>query len=113
SQDGQFSLSNRMMCDAILEGYRECLERGGRPIVLAERHTWLRDIAPGNPPHPVVFWEKLLKLPIARDGVPRALLLAALPKGAANLRISRRVAGVGSLGRPRFVALPDSDGGLV
>src|SRR6266545_1095817 len=43
--DGQFSLSNRTMCDAILEGYGECLASGGRPIVLAERHTWLRDTA--------------------------------------------------------------------
>ena len=113
TQDGQFSLSNRMMCDAIVEGYRECLERGGRPIVLAERHRWLRDIALSNPRDPVVFWEKLLKLPLARDGVPRALLMAALPKGAASVRISRRIAGVGSLGRPRFVAIADSDGGLV
>src|SRR5213083_485319 len=24
SQDGQFSLSNRVMCDAIVEGYNEC-----------------------------------------------------------------------------------------
>ena len=113
SRDGQFSLSNRMMCDAIAEGYGECLERGGRPIVLAERHAWLRDIALGNPRDPVVFWQKLLKLPLARDGVPRALLMAALPKGAASVRISRRVAGVGSLGRPRFVAIADSAGGLV
>src|SRR5204863_2076718 len=113
SRDGQFSLSNRMMCDAIAEGYGECLERGGRPIVLAERHAWLRDIALGNPRDPVVFWQKLLKLPLARDGVPRALLMAALPKGAASVRISRRVAGVGSLGRPRFVAIGESAGGLV
>jgi hypothetical protein len=102
-----------MMCDAIVEGYRECLKCGGRPIVLAERHTWLRDIALSNPRDPVVFWEKLRKLPLARDGVPRALLMAALPKGAASVRISRRVAGVGSLGRPRFVAIAESAGGLV
>ena len=113
SRDGQFSLSNRMMCDAIVEGYGECLECGGRPIVLAERHMWLRDIALSNPRDPVVFWEKLLKLPLARDGVPRALLMAALPKGFASVRISRRVAGVGSLGRPRFVAIAESAGGLV
>jgi hypothetical protein len=43
----------------------------------------------------------------------RALLMAALPKGAASVRISRRVAGVGSLGRPRFVAIAESAGGLV
>jgi len=112
-QDSQFSLSDRSICEAILEGYGDCLRRGGRPIVLAERYGWLRDIALSNLRDPGIFWDKLLKLPIARDGVPRALLMAALPRAATGVRISRRVAGVGSLGRPRFVAIAESAGGLV
>jgi hypothetical protein len=39
--------------------------------------------------------------------------MAALPRAATGVRISRRVAGVGSLGRPRFVAIAESAGGLV
>jgi hypothetical protein len=112
-QEHQFSVSNRVMCDAILEGYRECLQRGGRPIVLAERHTWLRGLALSNLRDPVLFWEKLLKLPVARDGVPRVPLMAALPRDAHSVRICRRVAGVGSLGRPRYVGIAESAGGLV
>jgi hypothetical protein len=109
----QFSLSNRTMCDAILEGYSDCLGRGGRPIVLAERHTWLRDIALSNLRDPEIFWNKLLKLPPARDGVPRAALAVSLPRNAEGVRMCRRVAGVGSLGRPRFVGIADLAGGLV
>ena len=30
---------------AILEGYQEGLEQGGRPFVLGEDHGWLRQIA--------------------------------------------------------------------
>jgi hypothetical protein len=113
AHDRRFALSNRTMCDAILEGYAGSLARGGRPIVLAERHGWLRAVALGKLRDPVVFWRKLLKLPLARDGAPRAVLRSALPRGAQGARIHRRVAGVGSLGRPRFVAIADCTGGLV
>jgi hypothetical protein len=112
-RDGQFALSNRAMCEAILEGYGKGLARGGPPIVLAERHTALRDIALSRLRDPRIFWGNLLALPRARDGRARAALQAALPSGAENVRIFSRVAGVGSLGRPRFVAIAHSDGGLV
>jgi len=36
---GHFALSNRVVFDAILEGYAACLERGHRPVVLEERHA--------------------------------------------------------------------------
>jgi hypothetical protein len=112
-RDGQFALSNRAMCEAILEGYGKGLARGGRPIVLAERHTALRDIALSKLRDPRIFWRNLLALPRARDGRARAALQAALPRGAEDVQMFSRVAGVGSLGRPRFVAIAHCDGGLV
>src|SRR5688500_3482257 len=35
----------RRICASILEGYAASIERGGRPVVLAERHGWLRQLA--------------------------------------------------------------------
>ena len=32
------------ICDAVLRGYREGLERGGRPFVLADEHPWFRSL---------------------------------------------------------------------
>src|SRR5262249_20308286 len=113
ARERRFSLSNRVMCDAILEGYGNCLAFGGRPIVLAERYAWLRSVALGKLRDPKVFWRKLLENPLARDDVPRLALLAALPEGAQGVRICRRVAGVGSLGRPRFLAIAECRGGFV
>ena len=41
------------------------------------------------------------------------LLNASLPKGATNIHYRRRIAGGGSLGRPRYVAIADWRGGRV
>jgi hypothetical protein len=112
AQERRFALSNRVMCDAILEGYAGSLAHGGRPFVLAERHCWLRDVALGKLRDPEIFWSKLLKLPPGH-GAPRAALRSALPRGAETPQISRRVAGVGSLGRPRFVAIAECAGGYI
>src|ERR1700687_5559659 len=46
AHDRRFALSNRAMCDAILEGYAGSIARGGRPIVLAERDRWVRGGGP-------------------------------------------------------------------
>ena len=46
----------------ILEGYTQALKEGGRPVVLAERHRWLRDLAVGRLKEQRAFWERLLAL---------------------------------------------------
>jgi len=43
----------------------------------------------------------------------RAALVCSLPDGAANVRFARRIAGEGSLGRPRFLTIADWRGGRV
>lgn len=110
---GHFALSNRVVCDAILEGYAACLERGHRPVVLEERHAWLRRIALNELRDPSTYWSTLLKLPVARGTAPHGALRSMLPSGVAEYRVHNRVAGVGSLGRERFVAIADWAGGLI
>jgi uncharacterized protein DUF2252 len=105
TRHGAFGLTHRETCETILEGYRQSLERGGSPFVLAERRRWLRQIALNKLRDPTRFWGKFDGLPPAATPVPRGLLRSALPDPHLSYRISRRVAGVGSLGRPRIVAL--------
>lgn len=113
AEDTQLVLPPRRVCTSILEGYLAALERGGRAIVLAERHGWLRQIALQELKDPVRFWKKLAANPTA-SRPPQALLrLIALPEGSSDIRLLRRRAGVGSLGRPRFVALAMHCGGLI
>src|SRR2546428_8100127 len=38
------ALNPKVACEAVLEGYRKGLEAGGRPFVLAEGHTALREM---------------------------------------------------------------------
>lgn len=108
-----FRLTGRGACAAILDGYRSSLQGGGRPIVLAERSRWLRTIATNDLRDPTRFWAKLRACAPARGRVPRDALLAAWPEKVRIDRVVRRVAGVGSLGRPRYVALARWGGALI
>jgi hypothetical protein len=45
------------------------------------------------------------------DAVKQAVELAGLPEGARLVRYASRVAGGGSLGRPRYVAIVEWNGG--
>ena len=110
---GAFGVSRSEACDAILEGYTASLASGGRPVILAERRGWLRQIALSKLRDPVAFWAKLNGLRTAHGQTPQQVLRASLPARGIAYRTVRRVAGVGSLGRPRFVALADWRGGFV
>jgi hypothetical protein len=110
---GALHVGGGAICDAILEGYTDALECGGRPFVLAERRRWLRDIALSDLRDPVKFWSALTALPTVTGGLPHHALRALLPEADLPYRVVRRVAGAGSLGRPRFVALAEWRGGLI
>ncbi len=110
------SLKPRQACDALLSGYRAELEGGGRPIVLAERHYWLSRIARRQLRDPRAFWKKLASLPPAKSGVPadaRKALESSLPEPRIDYRLMRRVAGLGSLGHQRYVAIAHWHGGMI
>ena len=87
-------------CEAILNGYRESLESGGKPIILDDEHDWLRQIYIQNEKAAEKFWGKLDQLPDIDHEIPaeaRTALEATFPAKGLEYRIKRRQAGVGSL----------------
>lgn len=109
-------IDHREACEAVLTGYRAGLEAGGRPFVLEEKHRWMRDLVATNLRDPVTYWEKLKALPEFPGRVPkqaRKALERMMPDARLGYRLAHRVAGLGSLGRQRFVALAEHAGGLV
>lgn len=86
-------------------------------MVLAESHTRLRRLASGQLRDPVRFWTRMHALPpVAVDRYPSEavhLVTGSLPGGGGGARIMSRRAGLGSLGRPRLVAITDWKGGAV
>lgn len=113
---GSLSLDLKSGCAALLEGYRESLETGGRAFVLAEENEWLRETACGELRDPERFWRKIRALPDVDGPIPDGALRAvesALPEPEVAYRLARRSAGLGSLGRQRYVALADWNGGHI
>jgi Uncharacterized protein conserved in bacteria (DUF2252) len=104
-------------CDAALEGYTASLKQGGEPIVLSDRHGWLRRIALRRLAKQRGYWNRIDKLPaLPPDAAPprvRRLIEDALPERGLPLRFVHRQAGLGSLGRQRFLGLTDWHGARV
>jgi Uncharacterized protein conserved in bacteria (DUF2252) len=99
---------------AVLEGYAEALEAGGNPFILEESHPGLRAMALGAERDPTHFWPKLTKLaPVAPPKRIQRLLQRSLPNAVEEVAFAHRTAGVGSLGRSRYVATALDNGGLV
>jgi hypothetical protein len=103
-------------CAAILEGYSAAMESGGEPFVLEEKHAWLREAATSGLRDPVKFWSRIDALVPIKQGVPKAvrkLLRRALPQSSLDFEVFHRIAGLGSLGRPRFLVVANWCGGKV
>jgi hypothetical protein len=103
-------------CDSILAGYTKALRSGGSPIVLAEDHPWLREMMTGVLRDPQRFWTKMDRLATLRSRVPKSAIRGIermLPKKGLEYRIAHRIAGLGSLGRQRFVAIASFEGGKI
>jgi hypothetical protein len=106
----------RKASDAILQGYRDALDAGGRPFVLGEYHRWLRKIAFSRLRDPIHFWQKMDSFPAFRGSVPRKVLRALkglLPDPRLPFRKKKRIAGLGSLGHERLVIVAEWRGGRV
>jgi len=100
-------IPRREAAEAIEEGYHDALAAGGKPFVLAEEHQWLRLLALSKLRDPVRFWDKLTHLPPFTAKPPKEvlqLLEESLPSGS-KYQLKKRVAGLGSLGHPRILAL--------
>lgn len=106
----------RNVCSLVLDGYTSGLKAGGAPYVLEEHHKWLRAIALDHLDQPAEFWKKLDNLPIVNKHIPAAVrkgFRKMLPDPKLPYRVARRLAGVGSLGRPRYLAIADWRGGQI
>jgi hypothetical protein len=99
--------------EAIFDGYLHGVQTGGRPFVLEADHHGLRKLALSDLRDPAAFWAKLQAgKRVSGALVPgaRQALAALLPDGVKEYVVRRRVAGIGSLGRPRFVATAQCSG---
>ena len=116
AEAGHLPVKREDICGAIIEGYREAMLQKGCPFVLGESHQWLRRIATGELRDPVHFWGKIDALPTLKGECPISAIDALehlMPVPGLSYRLAHRVAGLGSLGHARYVAIADWRGGRI
>ena len=109
-------LTRRVAAEAIEEGYRDAIASGGKAFVLAEHNQWLRLLALSKLRDPVRFWAKMQQCPPYTAKPPeqaRKLIEAWLPDPCRTYQLKRRIAGLGSLGHPRILALSSWQGAFI
>jgi hypothetical protein len=115
-KEARLAIAAKDACQAILAGYKKGLETGGAPFVLAEDHAWLRHMVTGVLRDPVRFWDKFDSLPSMKGRVPKSARRAIermMPESELDYRIVHRSAGLGSLGRERYVGIAVCHGARV
>lgn len=100
-------------CTAVLEGYAQGLKQP-RPIVLDRDWAWLRELLVVSDKQRAKFWSKIE----AAKHTPaptayRKALAQAMPQPRLDMWTARRIAGTGSLGRPRWIGVADWQGAPV
>jgi len=105
---------SREIAATLLAGYQRSLA-APRSFVLDEQNVALRAFVVPTEKSRADFWAGLARLTSTQAVPPewQAALTAALPPGAVPSRFVHRVAGLGSLGRPRFAVIADWAGGTV
>ncbi len=115
--EGQhLAITRKAASGAMEQGYRDAIAKGGGPFILAERHRWLRLLALNKLRDPVIFWQKILACPEYTGTLPKAVLKLvhqSMPLRTMNYELKSRLAGLGSLGHPRVLALATWDGAHV
>ena len=112
---GEKRLKHEPACVSILAGYRQGLESGGNPFLLAEQNQMLLSLAEKQIKNAAKFYKKLKACSPPTDPAPSAaikLLEDSLPEPGIAYQLLHRQAGLGSLGRQRFVALTSWRGGM-
>jgi hypothetical protein len=115
-QSEHLSISRKTVFQAMEDGYRGSMAKGGSPFILAEHHRWLRLIALNKLRDPVVFWKKILACPKYKSILPKdvwRLVHNSMPLRTLNYELKSRIAGLGSLGHPRVLSLATWDGAHV
>jgi hypothetical protein len=113
---GELALSRKDASAAILDGYRACLDAGGRPLILSDADTPLREMARHRLETPEKFWTKIGGYPAEKGPVPAEVtrfIRELLPDPAVPLRFLHRVAGLGSLGKQRYLGVGTWCGGQI
>jgi hypothetical protein len=116
AEEDRLAITGKEACAEILDGYSKSMAEGGQPFVLEEGNKWLRSIALNELRDPDRFWKKMDDLPTFRGEISpaaRDALEHLMPERGLRYRLARRVAGLGSLGRERFVAIAEFHGGKI
>ncbi len=115
-QESHVKLNPQRACAAVLAGYTRHMRFGGKPFVLAEENTGLRDMAQEALKEPVAFWAKIEELPGPHEPVSESAVVAIehlLPAPDLRCELKSRRAGIGSLGHPRIIGLTEWKGGRI
>jgi hypothetical protein len=107
-EEDHLALTRKEANEALEQGYRDSIARGGTPFVLAEHHRWLRLLALNELRDPVLFWEKIQACPKYKGKLPLDVLKLvrdSMPFRAKDYALKSRTAGLGSLGHPRVLAV--------
>lgn len=115
-EEGKLSLSLKDACQVIVDGYKEALTRSGRPFVLAEKNRDLGKMARNRLKDPRDFFDKLDTQAKTAGTVPAVVVQvinSALPRNASKPVYFQRQAGVGSLGRQRYLAVCELGGSRI
>ncbi len=99
-EEEHLSLTRKKANQALEEGYRDSIAKGGNPFVLAEHHRWLRILALNKLRDPVLFWEKIQGCPKYKGKLPLDVLKIirnSMPFRARDYQLKSRIAGLGSL----------------
>ena len=104
---GTHRIADEEIAAAVLSGYREGL-RAPMPVVLDRDRLWLRELVVVSEKERAKFWKKTAvktSKPAPRTYIEA--IAAAMPEPGLAFKTARRTAGVGSLGRPRWVGVAD------
>ncbi len=101
------------IADILIGGYEKGLDLPC-PYVLERGHVWLRDAFAASDDDREHFWSEFDKAAAeARNPANFTAPLRAALGAAQGIKIFRRSAGAGSLGRPRFAAVGQLHGGPI
>lgn len=115
-KENRLTIDAKEACKILVRNYTETLADGGAPIVLAEDHQELGKMARARLKDPARFYKKLSAQTQSRSRVPadaQAALMSICPEKDLDLHFYHRTAGVGSLGRQRYLILTQYNGGLI
>jgi hypothetical protein len=115
-EENRLSINFKDACKIMLRNYTETLADGGAPVVLAEQHQELGKMARARLKDPARFYRKLSAQTQSRSRVPSEAveaLMSICPVPEKDCHYFHRTAGVGSLGRERYLILTQFNGGLI